>query len=37
MFGRALDQTVKVDSRRGGGIVPIIIEKCVDCIRYSSK
>jgi len=36
MFGRALDQTVKVDSRRGGGIVPIIIEKCVDCIRYSN-
>ena len=37
MFGRAIDQTVRVDSRRGGGMIPIIIEKCVEFIRNCSK
>ncbi|XP_065058691.1 rho GTPase-activating protein 24-like isoform X1 [Rhopilema esculentum] len=33
MFGRSIEDTVKVDSRRGGGMVPIIIEKCVEYVR----
>lgn len=37
MFGRAIDQTVRVDKRRGGGIVPIIIEKCVEYLRHFGK
>lgn len=37
MFGRAIDQTVRVDRRRGGGIVPIIIEKCIEFIRNYGK
>lgn len=37
MFGRAIEDTVRVDLRRGGGMVPIILEKCVECIRNYGK
>ena len=37
MFGRSIEDTVKVDSRRGGGTVPIIIEKCVEYVRNYGK
>eukprot|EP00794_Sanderia_malayensis_P007477 gene7477-8306_t len=37
MFGRSLEDTIRVDSRRGGGMVPILVEKCVECIRHSER
>lgn len=33
MFGRSLEETIKIDSRRGGGMVPIIVEKCVEYLK----
>ncbi|XP_057313070.1 rho GTPase-activating protein 24-like [Hydractinia symbiolongicarpus] len=33
MFGRSIIETVKLDSRKGGGMVPIIVEQCVEYIR----
>lgn len=33
MFGRSLAETVKFETRRGGGYVPLIVHKCVDFIR----
>ncbi|XP_002158700.2 rho GTPase-activating protein 24 isoform X1 [Hydra vulgaris] len=33
MFGRSIAETVKIDSLKGGGMVPIIVEKCVEFIR----
>lgn len=33
MFGRSLAETVRFEARRGGGYVPLIVEKCVDFIR----
>ncbi len=37
MFGRSVEDTVRVDSRRGGGIVPILVEKCVEYIKHSGQ
>lgn len=33
MFGRSIRETVKIESHRGGGMVPIIVEQCVEYIR----
>ena len=33
MFGRSLAETVKFEARRGGGFIPIVVDKCVDFIR----
>ena len=33
MFGRHLAETVKFETRRGGGFVPLIVQKCADFIR----
>lgn len=33
MFGRSLAETVRFETRRGGGYVPLIVQKCVDFIR----
>lgn len=37
MFGRSLAETVKFETRRGGGYVPLIVHKCVDFIRAHGK
>ena len=37
MIGRSIEDTVRVDSRRGGGMVPIMVEKCVEFIRNVGK
>ena len=37
MFGRALAETVKFESRMGGGFVPIVVEKCVNFIRENGE
>lgn len=33
MFGRSLAETVKFETRRGGGYVPLIVSKCVNFIK----
>ena len=33
MFGRPIKETMQIDSRRGAGMVPIIVELCVEYIR----
>jgi len=33
MFGRSLIETIRIDSQRGGGMVPIIVEKCVTYLK----
>lgn len=33
MFGRSLAETVRFETRRGGGYVPLIVQKCVDFIK----
>lgn len=33
MFGRSLAETVRFETRRGGGYVPLIVLKCVDFIK----
>lgn len=37
MFGRSLAETVKFETRRGGGYVPLIVYKCVDFIKAHGK
>ena len=37
MFGRSLAETVRFETRRGGGYVPFIVQKCVDFIRANGK
>ena len=37
MFGRSLAETVRFETRRGGGYVPLIVQKCVDFIRANGK
>ena len=37
MFGRSLAETVRFETRRGGGYVPFIVLKCVDFIRLNGK
>lgn len=33
MFGGDLAETVKYESRKGGGFVPIVIDRCIERIR----
>ena len=33
MFGRSLKETLQVEQHRGGGMVPIIVDMCVEYIR----
>lgn len=33
MFGRSIKETLKIESHRGGGMTPIIVELCVEYIR----
>ena len=37
MFGRSLAETVRSEMRRGGGYVPLIVEKCVGFIKAHGK
>ena len=37
MFGRSLAETVKFETRRGGGYVPLIVSKCVNFIKANGK
>ena len=37
MFGRNLADTLRVDLKRGGGFVPIILEKCVEFLRQTGN
>jgi len=33
MFGRSIKETVILESHRGAGMVPIIVELCVEYIK----
>lgn len=33
MFGRSINETVRSEASRGGGMVPIVVEKCVNYLR----
>lgn len=37
MFGGDLAETIKYESRKGGGCVPIIMQRCIDKIRQDGK
>ena len=33
MFGRPINETMQIDCRRGAGMVPILVELCVEYIK----
>ena len=37
MFGRSLAETIKFETRRGGGFVPLVVSKCVEFIKTYGK
>lgn len=37
MFGRSLAETIKFETRRGGGCVPLVVSKCVEFIKTYGK
>ena len=36
MFGRGLEETMEVETRLGGGYIPILLHRCVSFIRQQS-